>query len=234
MNYDYSKLDLDLIFKNFQQKHGLRQSLKLMAKLFEGLYENRDLDWLRRQQDLYDFDLYNMLESMDSQGEFDIFDEPWTEQGPYIRLDNVDKIREIHSYIETSAKTGENPLLIVPDDPDKSNYLRNLADDLTNLYENLRCFGDLVAYPFLYKDCKLYQKSLVILGETVPDLFDLEQSGRFLRASDYFVENGLSSRRLLIVDETENLCWPDYDQAKSRLETFAREQKLCVAWFRKP
>lgn len=226
------ELDLNLVFRNLRRKHGARESLKLMAKLFECLYEDGDMEWLRRRQDLYDFDLYKMLCRLDPESTT-CLDEPWAEQGPYIRMDNVDRIRELHDHIEQALQSGETPLMIEPLNPLIPNYLRNLADDLVSFYENRRVYGNREAYPLLYKKGLLYYRSLTILGEPVSDLFDIQQSGKYIGESDYYVENDLCSGRLLVVDESESLCWTDYEWSRSRLETFAREQRLCIVWFRK-
>lgn len=242
-------------YDKFRAKHSYMASMNLMARLISEIYENGDLEWLRRRNDLYGVQMYDMydycllnmalsyMSEADARGccqmffrddhESNIFaDFDENPAGAFVRFGHVDLIKKIASCVDAPGHQEGCHLCLVCNSPNESEFLRDLMEDVVRFYENegMRSFSD--CRTFLFSQGKFYKGSLICRGVPMADL--LESEACPLYYTDGTDADGLEDvvRKILIVDESLQRCWQDFPQTALRLREHAHKNNLCILWFR--
>lgn len=231
-------------YEEFIKKFSYRVAVDYLARSIDELYENKNLEWLRRSCDLFtnpqlclgDYRLLNMATPYYSKEAARIacqsfidedfaaynYDEPWLYRGAFVRFNNVNLVKKILGFVNDPYHGGGR-LCQIYDDRCDDFWLRDLAEDVIRYFEN----DEWVGQAFLYQSGKFYKGCLICNGEPVDNLFE---SSPNLFESYPWNEN---CKRILIVDESVSTCWEDVSWAARQLKNQAKQFDLRVLWFRK-
>lgn len=228
-------------YELFKEKHSYIEQKYLFARLVNDLYQKHDIEWLRRQSDLYSIDILDMFDYdliftatsfikepelrtycqsfFKNEHSYDIFDEPWGQSGPFIRWRNFEKIQKILEWLKNLENSTHEYVCLFSDQSDSEYEIRNLAEDVIRFFEYGDSCYDFFPKPILYKNGILYNNSLYIDGITM-DLFSSTTI------------NQIGHQPLLIIDESESVMWENIEKTAGMLLDLAKNNELHILWFR--